>query len=107
MKKMIALSLAIVSLAAVAAQADVYVEGGGFLDFLASCYTLSTFSAVVNSKEAYIQGVQDDATGMLAGEPETAMLHEAIYNLRTNDTSGKVVAGDDFAVAAQIVGATQ
>lgn len=76
--------------------------GGGpvnFLAFLETLYTSSTLEVTANDRAVYIQDVQEDAANYIAGGEETAVLQNAIQNLRT----GASATGSDKDIAAQLV----
>ena len=74
-------------------------DAGGALAFLASLYTTSTAAVNSDDRAIYIQNVQDDAAAYLAGGSESALLQEAIQNLRT----GKNMTGSDAQIATDLV----
>ena len=78
-------------------------DGSGALAILASLYTTSTAAVNNDDRAIYIQNVQDDAAAFLAGNTESALLQEAVRNLRT--ATGKT--GTDAQIATELVTATK
>lgn len=72
---------------------------GNFLAILATLYTTSTVGVNADDRAVYIQGVREDAANYIAGGQETAVLQNAIQNLRADAH----VTGSDKDIAEQLV----
>lgn len=110
MKKLSVVLIAMMTLLSVSlAQADGcwhhHCDGdgdGGLLAVLVTLYTTSSIEVNSDDRAVYIQNVQEDAANFVAGGEETALLQEAINNLR----SANSVVGSDKDIANALVGST-
>lgn len=109
MKRSISLLLAVLTLATASAYADrgyhcgyyhhCHDDDGGLLEILLSLYTTTTTDAPYDDRAIYVQNVQDDAAAYLAGGEESALLQEAMTQLRAE----KGVTGTDAEIASQLI----